>query len=143
MRLLSTRSRTIEIVASPLHHVWNVVCPLGSLCWLLDARFSYESKVLFGRRQAIDGRACEEQPNRSSKQAIQTGAGQGSLHGPSNLVSIVCLEKSFPQPTDAMHRCYSLIAICTTLPTSGLGAFANIIITGRQHVGRLRAKDQG
>lgn len=26
--------------------------------------------------------------------------------------------------------CYCLIAICTTLPTSGLGAFANIIITG-------------
>jgi cytochrome b subunit of formate dehydrogenase len=26
--------------------------------------------------------------------------------------------------------CYCMIAICTTLPTSGLGAFANIIIAG-------------
>ncbi|KAK5055363.1 hypothetical protein LTR84_013113 [Exophiala bonariae] len=31
---------------------------------------------------------------------------------------------------DPQTWCYSLIAICTTLPTSGLGAFANIIITG-------------
>ncbi|KAG9238685.1 major facilitator superfamily domain-containing protein [Amylocarpus encephaloides] len=29
---------------------------------------------------------------------------------------------------DPQTWCYSLIAICTTLPTSGLGAFANIII---------------
>lgn len=32
--------------------------------------------------------------------------------------------------TDPQLYCYCLIAICTTLPTSGLGAFANIIITG-------------
>lgn len=32
--------------------------------------------------------------------------------------------------TDPQMYCYCLIAICTTLPTSGLGAFANIIITG-------------
>lgn len=32
--------------------------------------------------------------------------------------------------TDPQMYCYMLIAICTTLPTSGLGAFANIIITG-------------
>jgi len=32
--------------------------------------------------------------------------------------------------TDPQTWCYCLIAICTTLPTSGLGAFANIIITG-------------
>ncbi|RDW82804.1 MFS allantoate transporter-like protein [Coleophoma cylindrospora] len=32
--------------------------------------------------------------------------------------------------TDPQTYCYCLIAICTTLPTSGLGAFANIIITG-------------
>lgn len=31
---------------------------------------------------------------------------------------------------DPQTYCYCLIAICTTLPTSGLGAFANIIITG-------------
>ena len=31
---------------------------------------------------------------------------------------------------DLQTWCYCLIAICTTLPTSGLGAFANIIITG-------------
>lgn len=31
---------------------------------------------------------------------------------------------------DPQMYCYCLIAICTTLPTSGLGAFANIIITG-------------
>ncbi|KAF2135722.1 uncharacterized protein K452DRAFT_260245 [Aplosporella prunicola CBS 121167] len=31
---------------------------------------------------------------------------------------------------DPQLYCYGLIAICTTLPTSGLGAFANIIITG-------------
>lgn len=31
---------------------------------------------------------------------------------------------------DPQSWCYCLIAICTTLPTSGLGAFANIIITG-------------
>ncbi|KAL1390809.1 MFS transporter [Phyllosticta capitalensis] len=30
---------------------------------------------------------------------------------------------------DPQMYCYCLIAICTTLPTSGLGAFANIIIT--------------
>ncbi|KAL3425856.1 major facilitator superfamily transporter [Phlyctema vagabunda] len=30
--------------------------------------------------------------------------------------------------TDPQTWCYCLIAICTTLPTSGLGAFANIII---------------
>jgi hypothetical protein len=29
---------------------------------------------------------------------------------------------------DPQTWCYCLIAICTTLPTSGLGAFANIII---------------
>lgn len=32
--------------------------------------------------------------------------------------------------TDPQMYCYCLIAICTTLPTSGLGAFANIIIKG-------------
>lgn len=32
--------------------------------------------------------------------------------------------------TDPQTWCYCGIAICTTLPTSGLGAFANIIITG-------------
>src|ERR1700676_876141 len=32
---------------------------------------------------------------------------------------------------DPQTYCYCLIAICTTLPTSGLGAFANIIITGK------------
>ena len=32
--------------------------------------------------------------------------------------------------TDVQTWCYCLIQICTTLPTSGLGAFANIIITG-------------
>ncbi|KAF2756576.1 MFS transporter [Pseudovirgaria hyperparasitica] len=32
--------------------------------------------------------------------------------------------------TDVQTWCYGLIAICTTLPTSGLGAFANIIIKG-------------
>ncbi|EON67691.1 hypothetical protein W97_06834 [Coniosporium apollinis CBS 100218] len=32
--------------------------------------------------------------------------------------------------TDPQTWCYCWIAICTTLPTSGLGAFANIIITG-------------
>lgn len=31
---------------------------------------------------------------------------------------------------DPQMYCYMLIAICTTLPTSGLGAFANIIISG-------------
>ncbi|EHL02653.1 putative Uncharacterized transporter [Glarea lozoyensis 74030] len=31
---------------------------------------------------------------------------------------------------DPQMYCYCLIAICTTLPTSGLGAFANIIIKG-------------
>lgn len=31
---------------------------------------------------------------------------------------------------DPQSWCYCSIAICTTLPTSGLGAFANIIITG-------------
>jgi MFS family permease len=31
---------------------------------------------------------------------------------------------------DPQTWCYCLIAICTTLPTSGLGAFANIIIKG-------------
>ncbi|CZR50288.1 related to allantoate permease [Phialocephala subalpina] len=31
---------------------------------------------------------------------------------------------------DPQMYCYMLIAICTTLPTSGLGAFANIIIAG-------------
>jgi hypothetical protein len=31
---------------------------------------------------------------------------------------------------DPQAYCYCLIQICTTLPTSGLGAFANIIITG-------------
>lgn len=31
---------------------------------------------------------------------------------------------------DPQMYCYCLIAICTTLPTSGLGAFANIIIAG-------------
>ncbi|KAF2432189.1 MFS transporter [Tothia fuscella] len=32
--------------------------------------------------------------------------------------------------TDPQTWCYGLIQICTTLPTSGLGAFANIIISG-------------
>ena len=32
---------------------------------------------------------------------------------------------------DPQAYCYCLIQICTTLPTSGLGAFANIIITGK------------
>ncbi|KAF1813879.1 MFS transporter [Eremomyces bilateralis CBS 781.70] len=32
--------------------------------------------------------------------------------------------------SDLQTCCYCLIAICTTLPTSGRGAFANIIITG-------------
>lgn len=32
---------------------------------------------------------------------------------------------------DPQTWCYCLIQICTTLPTSGLGAFANIIITGK------------
>ena len=32
--------------------------------------------------------------------------------------------------TDVQTWCYCFIQICTTLPTSGLGAFANIIITG-------------
>ena len=31
---------------------------------------------------------------------------------------------------DPQSWCYCLIAICTTLPTSGLGGFANIIING-------------
>ena len=31
---------------------------------------------------------------------------------------------------DPQTWCYGLIQICTTLPTSGLGAFANIIISG-------------
>jgi hypothetical protein len=31
---------------------------------------------------------------------------------------------------DPQSWCYCLIAICTTLPTSGLGGFANIIIKG-------------
>jgi hypothetical protein len=31
---------------------------------------------------------------------------------------------------DPQLYCYGIIQICTTLPTSGLGAFANIIITG-------------
>lgn len=31
---------------------------------------------------------------------------------------------------DPQTWCYCLIQFCTTLPTSGLGAFANIIITG-------------
>src|ERR1700712_1615138 len=31
---------------------------------------------------------------------------------------------------DPQTWCYCLIAICTTLPTSGLGAFANIIVQG-------------
>jgi hypothetical protein len=31
---------------------------------------------------------------------------------------------------DPQIYCYCLIQICTTLPTSGLGAFANIIIKG-------------
>lgn len=29
---------------------------------------------------------------------------------------------------DPQMYCYCLVAICTTLPTSGLGAFANIVI---------------
>ena len=32
--------------------------------------------------------------------------------------------------TDVQCWCYCLIQICTTLPTGGLGAFANIIIKG-------------
>ena len=35
---------------------------------------------------------------------------------------------------DPQTWCYCLIAICTTLPTSGLGAFANIIITGKSDI---------
>ena len=31
---------------------------------------------------------------------------------------------------DPQSWCYCLIAICTTLPTSGLGAFSQIIIKG-------------
>ena len=31
---------------------------------------------------------------------------------------------------DPQTWCYCLVAICTTLPTSGLGGFANIIIKG-------------
>lgn len=31
---------------------------------------------------------------------------------------------------DPQMWCYCAIAVCTTLPTSGLGAFANIIIKG-------------
>src|SRR4051795_11894036 len=31
---------------------------------------------------------------------------------------------------DPQSWCYALIAICTTLPTSGLGAFSQIIIKG-------------
>jgi hypothetical protein len=31
---------------------------------------------------------------------------------------------------DPQTYCYCLVAFTTTLPTSGLGAFANIIITG-------------
>jgi hypothetical protein len=31
---------------------------------------------------------------------------------------------------DPQSWCYCLVAICTTLPTSGLGGFANIIING-------------
>lgn len=31
---------------------------------------------------------------------------------------------------DPQSWCYCLVAICTTLPTSGLGGFANIIIKG-------------
>ncbi|KAH7400361.1 major facilitator superfamily domain-containing protein [Cadophora sp. MPI-SDFR-AT-0126] len=40
------------------------------------------------------------------------------------------LEHVFEAFKDPQMYCYCLIAICTTLPTSGLGAFANIIITG-------------
>ncbi|KAH6703999.1 major facilitator superfamily domain-containing protein [Leptodontidium sp. MPI-SDFR-AT-0119] len=39
-------------------------------------------------------------------------------------------EHVFEAFKDPQMYCYCLIAICTTLPTSGLGAFANIIITG-------------
>jgi sugar phosphate permease len=37
-------------------------------------------------------------------------------------------EQAIEALTDPQSWCYCLIAICTTLPTSGLGAFANIII---------------
>ncbi|PQE12587.1 allantoate permease protein [Rutstroemia sp. NJR-2017a BBW] len=40
------------------------------------------------------------------------------------------VERVRSNQTDPQMYCYCLIAICTTLPTSGLGAFANIIITG-------------
>jgi MFS family permease len=39
-------------------------------------------------------------------------------------------EQMFEALKDPQMWCYCMIAICTTLPTSGLGAFANIIITG-------------
>ncbi|KAG0651062.1 putative transporter [Hyphodiscus hymeniophilus] len=39
-------------------------------------------------------------------------------------------EQMFEALLDPQTWCYCLIAICTTLPTSGLGAFANIIISG-------------
>ncbi|KUJ18652.1 MFS general substrate transporter [Mollisia scopiformis] len=40
------------------------------------------------------------------------------------------IERVRSNQTDPQMYCYCLIAICTTLPTSGLGAFANIIIAG-------------
>lgn len=39
-------------------------------------------------------------------------------------------EQMFEALLDPQTYCYMLIAICTTLPTGGLGAFANIIIKG-------------
>lgn len=39
------------------------------------------------------------------------------------------LEQAKEAFKDPQMYCYMLIAVCTTLPTSGLGAFANIIIT--------------
>lgn len=39
-------------------------------------------------------------------------------------------EQVYEALKDVQTWCYCWIAICTTLPTSGLGGFANIIITG-------------
>ena len=40
-------------------------------------------------------------------------------------------EQAIEALTDPQSWCYCLIAICTTLPTSGLGGFANIIIKSK------------
>lgn len=39
-------------------------------------------------------------------------------------------EHAIEASKDPQIYCYCLIQICTTLPTSGLGAFANIVISG-------------